>query len=497
MSTTFPRIRVSNQFAVRVAAVVAVLSLSACGSPTSTPTPTPAATPTSTPTTPSEPASVWHVVEAFPPAGTALSAISSYGTRGFVIAGSADAADTTCPEQREARIWTSSDGLEWREINLENASNATADLLPAGGQGWPVIGRTGSSGCPGNGPAAWAPTDDSGWHQLTTAGLVPGDEIVDIAALQGSDDFVATGQFANDSETMGAWTMRIDSTGSHWQRSARPPPSMGTAALTSVAAIDDTVIGFDGTPTDPAWYSLDAGETWTNSDFKPSYRLIPTDARSGPDGFVATGRACCGLPGDLAGVVVRSVDGRTWTEAREKLAFAKPIEAVASTGVGWIALGEENYLSVDGIDWHAGPPLPGYQPQAPLVDGVVVPYRLAVTAGEVVVAISPTRVWVASTDDLTPDRWPVASPYPAPVVGGRYEHTLLTHCGPHNGPLYFNLGSWVPDLPQGYFPTSFDSYYEHGILSFVAADRLEFTGRKSDIVVYHPTDDPPASFPCA
>ena len=84
-----------------------------------------------------------------------------------------------------------------------------------------------------------------------------------------------------------------------------------------------------------------------------------------------------------------------------------------------------------------------------------------------------------------------------PQVGAAYDYRLFTHCGPLNGSVQFGFRSWVPDLPEGYFPVSYDSYYEQGTLKYVAEDRLEFTGRRGDVVIYHPTEDPPASFPCA
>jgi len=106
-------------------------------------------------------------------------------------------------------------------------------------------------------------------------------------------------------------------------------------------------------------------------------------------------------------------------------------------------------------------------------------------------------VWRASLDDLAADRWAESAPEAEmPVVGASYEATLATHCGPFNGPLYFDKRGWLPDLPDGYFPPTFDYYYETGTLEFVAADRLEFTGSKGDVVVYLPSDDPPHGAPC-
>ena len=165
--------------------------------------------------------------------------------------------------------------------------------------------------------------------------------------------------------------------------------------------------------------------------------------------------------------------------------------------MGLIAVGEETYVS-SGSDWRLGPPLPGYEVRRGLVDGVSVDLRLTLAvADEVVVAITPDQAWVASLADFDAARWATAAPEPEmPTVGGTYDITLATHCGPFNGPLLFDAQSWLPDLPEGYFPLSFDYYFEDGTLDYVAADRLEFTGSKGDAITYLPTDDPPHAVPC-
>jgi hypothetical protein len=452
--------------------------------------------PTPTPSSSIEPKGVWQLVDGFPPAGTSLSTIAVVGGDRLVIGGSSEAANATCPSQREARLWTSIDGLSWNDESMQSASDGTVDVLPAGGS--LAIGSSGSPGCLGSGPAAWSSADSSDWRRLTTSGLEPGNEIVDMVTTGDSMDFVASGRFASDSEAMGIWRMRLDEAGSQWQHAAGPPPSIRDSTLTSLASDGRAVVGFDVTRNPHVWYSLDAGDSWTSADYRSSFGLLTTDSAVGQTGFAASGSACCGLPDERYGVVIRSVDGKAWADARPGLAFGKPIEAVLATERGWIALGEETYLSADGSDWRLGPPLPGYESKVYMLNRVPVPYRLAVAAvGNRVVAITPDRAWVASLDDLTAGKWPAAATAAEmPVLGGRYETTLLTHCGPFNGPLYFGMRSWVPDLPEGYFPLSFDGFYEHGTLGFVAADRLEFTGSKGDVVVYQPSDDPPHAFPC-
>ena len=267
---------------------------------------------------------------------------------------------------------------------------------------------------------------------------------------------------------MGVWTVEVDSTGTNWQHATNPPPSIGRATLASLAAAGDTVIGFDSHAQSirPGIRSM-AGQSWTNAGFRPSYKFITTDAGTRVNGFLATGRACCGLPGQLVGSVVGSADGQAWTDVRGGLAFAKPIEAVASTRVGWVALGEETYLSADEDDWRLGPPLPGYEHQAHVVNGVAVPYRLAAAAGDgEVVVISPDRV--VDRGIGRPDGR-IDGPHAAPEAGdaGRWRtvrtRRLLTHCGPFNGPLLFAAAELeFPICPKAHFPTSFDNYYETG-----------------------------------
>jgi hypothetical protein len=234
------------------------------------------------------------------------------------------------------------------------------------------------------------------------------------------------------------------------------------------------------------------------SQLNPTYEHQITDAAAAQDGFYATGRACCTLPAVSGGIVLRSQDGSSWTSTGPATVFPTPIETIAAWDGGLIALGEQTYLSADGVDWRLGPPLPGYESSDVLIQGEVVPFRLKVVAREQVVVISPTTVWSASVGDLNPALWPdkvVGSPLPE--IGHQYDYRLFTHCGPTNGSLQFDLRSWVPDLPEGYFPRNYDSYNEQGTLNYVAEDRLEFTGHLGDVVVYHPTDNPPARFPCA
>lgn len=438
------------------------------------------------------------MLEGFPPTGASISDVSPYGRDKFLVVGTVDSANMECPEGTEARLWSSVDGRQWEVVLPEDVQNASADLLPEGGYGWPVVGHTGTYGCPGHGPAIWFPTDKSGWFRMEVEGLHE-DSLVDLVAV--GENYVATGNFGDDSDHLGVWVGTVDVfPGARWHRAADPPPQQtGHRALNALAAADDTVVGFDGSRK-PGWYSLDAGESWSNSGFRPSYSLRAMDTLTTRQAFYAVGRACCTLPGEAVGIVLSSADGQTWTPSGAEPAFAFPIETIVTTPHGFVAIGEATYLSADGVSWRLAPPLPGYQPVDADIRGVVSPYRLsAAVVGDSIVVVSPYRVWVSSATDLDPKLWPLAAAKAAmPSVGDVFPYELFTHCGP-NGAFLFGLRMWVPDgdsLVDGDFPPSFDDL-EPGALTFAAADRLEFTGQSGDVVRYLPTDNPPESFPCA
>jgi hypothetical protein len=352
-------------------------------------------------------------------------------------------------------------------------------------------------GCAGVGTAVWNPTDKADWFRNEDSGLEESDEVVDFVALDWGRR-VATGyaQSASDREPR-VWLVDNDIFSISWHEPSDPPTAIASA-LQSLAVEGSTVVGFTTGRASPAWYSQDGGESWAPSRFDPNHSFESTDTTTAGGGFYAAGRICCTTPTTRAGAILHSTDGSSWTTTGPSGAFPSPIESIAVTDSGLIALGEETYLSADGSDWHVGPSLPGYEPRDYLIQGGVMPYRLEVAAGDYVVAMTPRRVWYASSADLDPARWPGAVRPPGlPQVGSRHDYTLFTHCGPLNGSLQFGLRSWVPDLPEGYFPTSYDSYYEKGTLTLVSNDDVEFTGRAGDVISYHPTDDPPQRFPCA
>ena len=454
----------------------------------------PTNTATSTPRS-DGPDDVWHVVEGFPRAGVTLTTI---GIRDpDVVVGGAIASPTAaCPKRMAAQIWSSNDGVSWLETLGPPTENAAVDVIANSAYGIPAIGH--AEGCSGDGVAVWHPTDKSDWFEMSVSGAGDGRDIVDAVGV--GDHFVVAGSFAGDDNRAPFRTLRVNFyEGAVFEPVETPPPSNSNSQMKGLAAMGDLVVAFDGTPTTPAWYSTDGGETWSNSEFQLPHSFEATDAAAISGRFVAVGRSCCGLPTKTAGQVLSSTDGRTWVTALGASPFGAPLEAIVSTPDGWIALGEQVYLSEDGSEWHLGPPLPRYEPRDHVINGRVLPNRLAAaTNGEIVVAVTATDVWIARVADLAPADWPhQAPPAEMPQVGAAYDYRLFTHCGPTNGSVQFGFRSWVPDLPEGYFPVSYDSYYEEGTLTFVSDSQLDFTGRGGDVVTYHPTDDPPASFPCA
>lgn len=438
------------------------------------------------------------MLEGFPPAGASISDVSAHGLDEFIIVGTGDSGTPECPEATEARLWSSVDGRQWSIVLTDEVENAAAELLPEGGRGWPVVGQTGSYGCPGDGLAHWFPTDKSDWYRMEVEGLHE-DSLVDLVAV--GEGYVATGHYGDDSDHLGVWVGTVDVfPGARWHRAADPPPQeSGHRVLTALAAAGDTVVGFDGSRK-PGWYSLDAGETWSNTGFRPGYSVRVMDTLATQQGYLAVGRACCTRPRDAVGVVLTSADGTTWTPAGAEPAFAFPIETIVTTSRGLVAIGEETYVSADGVSWRLAPPLPGYQPEDADIRDVTSPYRLSAAAvGDAIVVVSPYRVWVASATDLDPGSWQQAAPEaPMPSVGDVFSYDLFTHCGP-NGALRFGFRQWVPDsdsLVDGDFPPSFDDL-EQGVLTFAATNRLEFTGQNGEVVRYLPTDNPPESFACA
>jgi hypothetical protein len=438
------------------------------------------------------------MAEGFPPEGASLADLSLSGSSsGYIVVGSLDAATSECPERRTAAFWESGDGGSWGKSDAENVDNATADLLPSEWFGWPVLGQSGSRGCPGSGPVVWNPTDKGEWFRSPDSDLDATDEVTDFLGLDWGARVASGFHDSGDGLEPHVWVGYNDLLTIDWHDAANPPP-LANRTLESLSAKTETVIGFARTPTAEAWYSTDAGETWAASSFNLSYEHQITDVAAAEDGFYASGRACCTLPATSGGIVLYSPDGANWAATGPATVFPTPIETIAAWDGGLIALGEQTYLSADGVDWRFGPPLPGFEPRDHLLRASVIPFRLKVVAREQVVIISPTSVWYASADDLDPNRWPERiAGSPLPEIGHEYDYQLFTHCGPLNGSLQFDLRSWVPDLPEGHFPPSFDSYNERGTLHYVAQDRLEFTGRSGDVVVYHPSDDPPAAFPCA
>lgn len=462
--------------------------------PTASPAPTssePSSTSTEPQPTPTEPSPtlatgppgsrVWRHPAALP-SGLTITGLGY--TYEFIVAGHVAAPRDGCAERTRAHVWTSDFGSDWFDVFTGAQVFGTVDVVIDPYRGSAV--GSWSVDCEAS-PAVWLPTDKSDWYQGEAVGLSSADQLVDGVGLLDSFSIVVTGWAADDPDHMGVWTAR------HLEgiftRASSPPESRYGNTLSALTAMGETVVGFDGTGSVPAWYSLDAGDTWQNTGFQPPFWFHTTDADVTPDQVVATGFACCTFLGERVGVVVRSPDGIHWDTDGAPLLPTIP-EAIVGTETQLVALGKQVYVSRDGSDWRVAAPLPGYERGDPM---------FAATGEGLLMVASPSQIWLASLADLDPDRWPEPpAEVDVPRVGESYAGSLLTHCGV-NGALMYGLRMWVPDdasLVEGDYPPSFGDL-ERGEFVLTTDDRLEFTSQRGVVLVYHPTVDPPESFPCA
>jgi len=463
----------------------------ATASPISSSTPTDRPTPASS----SEPDGIWRVVES-PGFGATVSAIRA-ASNSFVAAGWVEAPTARCPERRIATIWWWR-GERWSGGQQDGGRNAAIFQLVFSSYGFgplAAVGYEGSQGCAGDGLALWGASDKSDFYRVSAVrGPTSSDRVVDAAGLE--RHLLVTGWYGDDEEHMGVWlSERNQEEARRWRRAADPPPARFGETITQLAVMGDLVAGFDDTVTRPVWFSRDGGDSWTNSDFQPTYHMRIIDSMVFVDDIVAIGSACCTLPDVRAGIALSSSDGATWTSLEPEALRSVP-QAVIYTSAGYIAVGRETYLSADGNSWRVGPPLPGYDGESELVAAANEDGRDL----EAVIVVGGGKTWSARLRDLA-QFWSSESPAAErPGIGIHYPYNLLTHCGPEGGTIRFDLRTWLPDpssLVDGGWPTSFDNPGEQGTLMLVAEDLLEFTGdSRGDLVRYQPTDDPPEQVPC-
>lgn len=455
--------------------------------PTVERTPTVEPTPLPTPTVAEN--DVWHAADPLPRGTTITGLIGGWE---LVVSGNVAAPTESCPNRTEAHVWTEGPS-GWFDVFVGTRIPGTIDVL-IGPNLHAAIGHS-TTDCDTSSPAMFAPTDKADWYWADVAGLSGRDEFVEGIGLSTPYQRILTGSAAGDSDHMAVW-IGSDSDDT-FRRASRPPERSHGGVLYSLAAIDEeggVVIGFDGTSTLPAWFSTDFGDTWHNSESQPPFWFLTTDAVAMGRRLFAAGMACCTGLGQGVGAVISSEDGAHWDYENAQLLPTIP-EAIVSTETGLIALGERTYVSDDGSDWRVGTRLPGYPGGDTETWGTDL---FAAVEDSAVFAATPAgQIWRASAVDLEAGGRPAVQQVERPQVGYSKDTLLNTTCGPFDGPLYFDLRMWVPDLPGGDWPSSFDSLAEHGSFHFVDPDRLEFTGSRGDVVVYRPTMDPPASFPCA
>jgi hypothetical protein len=188
--------------------------------------------------------------------------------RGYVAGGSAG------PElfDRDARFWTSVDGVEWQSVVDDAAAFANAEVraITTFGDGLVAVGVVGPAQQP-SAAVAWTSADGSTWTRVDDPALSDGIAVSVVPAPFGG--LVAVGSDLDRREAV-AWT---SSDGRTWARApaeaSRQHPG-GYAWMTDVTAIGDSVIGIGvyqglqrGTAT--SWVSRD-GLAWERARSAPA-----------------------------------------------------------------------------------------------------------------------------------------------------------------------------------------------------------------------------------
>ena len=212
----------------------------------------------------------WHqhpvpVLEGSDVAERMTTVVASAG--GFVAGGSVG------PElfDREARFWTSADGVKWQSAPDDRAAFANAEIraITKFGDGFVAVGVVGAAQHP-SGAVAWTSPDGSSWSRVDDPSFADG---IAVAVVPGPfGGLVAVGSDIGRREAV-AWT---SPDGRRWTRAPKEPSrehSGGFVWMTDVVAIGDSVIGIGdyqglqrGTAT--SWVSRD-GIHWDQARSAP------------------------------------------------------------------------------------------------------------------------------------------------------------------------------------------------------------------------------------
>lgn len=440
-------------------------------SPPATPTSTASLTPTALP------GPVWHAAANFPPSGATVTSVVAGGP-GFVAMGHGRNDGYGCEELRNSRIWTTADGENWSETTDPVLAGVDLQYLVVAAEAVFLLGQAADAGCEG-GYVLFKSVDGVHWEGLASN--------LDAYGLEGlgtgGDTLIAVGYVEGDDYDYAeaAWTS-ID--GINWERSAEAPWS-GLFGFTHFLALGDRVVLPNDWSERPAWYSPDRGRTWHQSDFGPRQRLEFSGGAAGNGRFVMSASACCTLLDVGAGVTLVSSDGISWTES---IAFAEIPEAIVALDDGFLTIGRQNWVSVDGLEWAMGPDLPDFNRRANVT---------AVAGASGVVVVNGDLAWFAPASGLSASGYS-EQPLTAemPEIGVRHALDLFMHCGFPE--IYFGLDTWLPDPPLDDVntPQGFDDE-DRGWLTQISPDLLEYESRRGRTVTLRPSDVPVVTGPCA
>ncbi|HUR15823.1 MAG TPA: hypothetical protein VMZ33_00940 [Candidatus Limnocylindrales bacterium] len=448
-------------------------------SPTQQPTPTPTLEPAPT-TEPSR--TGWQRIPDFPPSNARVRALTAFDG-GFVAVGGSGATDA-CDSATQARIWTSPDGLSWSAASLDLDRLSLFDVAVAGGAVY-AFGSEQSRGCSIERYVVARSTNGSEWRidDVQTHGDQYFNDFVGVG-----DRLLGFGE-AYDEEGRALGSVWISDDGIDWRVSQDNIES--GFELESAVAVGDTVALADYAAR-PIWLSTDAGDTWRRAEFGPMYAAYPLRLAASDARFVAVGHACCMAPDDTVGFAINSEDGNSWSES-EPFGFRQIPDAIVGLADGFVTIGRQSWLSQDGSSWVIGPDLPGYEidPDYYLPSGAL--------SGDRVVVVNRTQAWVASASELDPSGFS-DTPRLAerPAIGSSWQYDAFTHCGWPD--VHVDLRAWVPDPPfhdpNGNPPQGVKEF-DHGTLTFVSQNRLEYEAESGQIIVLVPSDEPTLSGPCA
>jgi hypothetical protein len=250
----------------------------------------------------------------------------------------------------QARLWLSSDGLTFQPLDASAFASGDPSRqmvgmtgLVKGPAGYLAVGRqvlpmTESTKPEAPSPLVWRSADGLHWSRLDPQGL-PQSGIRSIAAT--STGYVVALDAAFSDSSTGPLSAYVSADGTSWQ-------------ATSIATVD--VVAHAGhvvaVTSGGAVAVTDDGGNWTT--LHPSKQVVTVEA--GPDGFV-------GITYDQATTrmsVIRSPDGRSWTNAGET--SANWVNGMIYAMGRWVTLGSSPggpspwspiIMSTDGVAWQS------------------------------------------------------------------------------------------------------------------------------------------------